>query len=459
MSQVVILGAGIAGLAAADRITQNGASCVVVEADSVAGGLSRTFSVEGAPVDLGPHVFFRNEAEVRAYWQGLLGSDLITRQRSSRVYFNGKLIHSPLHLLDAVTKLGLHNLAAIALSFMKYQIRPLPSDGSCETWVINRFGRKLYEMFFQAYNEKIFGVSPSQITKDWADRRIRFSFLGIVLSALSRDKRLMVKEFDVARGGSGTAVERMQSRIQSTGKAQFLFENRVVQVVHAKGRVEEIVLEHARTGKQTRLRTQQIISTIPIPDFIKYLSPNAPGDVLKAALQLRYRNLVTVNFAVPLETSHNLAWHWVDVHDANIRCMRITNFGTFQPPSHSGSTAGLTLEYVCSPDGAEGKYDDQKWASIAQNELHQVTGLRLGPSTRAMVLRIARAYPICDLTCESALGQLREYIGTFANVHSVGRGGMFRYNNIHHSVLTGWAAADAVLGTRQQNPWDFAEAV
>ena len=182
----VIAGGGPAGLTAAYELTRHGRSCVVLESDPVlVGGISRTDQYKGYRFDIGGHRFFSKSEEVNRIWQDILGDQFITRSRLSRIYYNRKFFHYPLKPANALLNLGPIRSAMVLASYVKARLRPIAPEKSFEDWVVNRFGRLLFEIFFKTYTEKVWGMPTSEISADWAAQRIKgLSLIGAVMSAL-----------------------------------------------------------------------------------------------------------------------------------------------------------------------------------------------------------------------------------------------------------------------------------
>ena len=193
--EAVIAGGGPAGLTAAYELSKHDTPCVVLEADpQMVGGISRTDNYKGYRFDIGGHRFFSKSEEVNEIWREVLGDQLISRSRLSRIYYDRKFFDYPLRPVDAFIKLGPIRAAAILLSYFKAQLIPIRPERSFEDWVVNRFGRKLFETFFESYTEKVWGIPTKKISADWAAQRIKgLSLVNAVTSALSRGGRRRAK--------------------------------------------------------------------------------------------------------------------------------------------------------------------------------------------------------------------------------------------------------------------------
>ena len=201
LPDAVIAGGGPAGLTAAYELTKHGGHCVVLESDpKMVGGISRTDVYKGYRFDIGGHRFFSKSDEITALWEEVLGEQLITRSRMSRIYYDGKFFDYPLRPMNALIGLGPFRATMILLSYFKARVLPIQPERSFEDWVVNRFGRKLFEIFFKTYTEKVWGMPTGTISADWAAQRIKgLSLTKAVLNALFGGKGKNAKGAEIGR--------------------------------------------------------------------------------------------------------------------------------------------------------------------------------------------------------------------------------------------------------------------
>jgi protoporphyrinogen oxidase len=154
----VIIGAGPAGLTAAYLLAKAGHTVTVLEGDDIVGGISRTAQYRGFRFDIGGHRFFTKIAPVQALWEEILGDDFINVPRMSRIHYDGKYFDYPLKAFNALSGLGLINAVRIVLSYLHARFRPSEVEDNFEQWVSNRFGKRLYQIFFKTYTEKVWGI-------------------------------------------------------------------------------------------------------------------------------------------------------------------------------------------------------------------------------------------------------------------------------------------------------------
>ncbi|MGE3284353.1 MAG: FAD-dependent oxidoreductase [Alphaproteobacteria bacterium] len=224
--KVVIIGAGPAGLSAAYELVNKGVSSIVLEADSVVGGISRIAKYKGYRFDIGGHRFFTKISIVDRIWHEVLGNDFIPRDRISRIYYRGKFYDYPLQPLNVLRNFGPIESALCFASYLKAVIAPKLPEEDFETYIRNRFGRRLYEAFFKTYTEKVWRISCRRLRADWAAQRIRGlsvkqlarSILGLRRECGKADMiKTPVRRFEYPRHGPGMMWERMRELVEVKG--------------------------------------------------------------------------------------------------------------------------------------------------------------------------------------------------------------------------------------------------
>jgi protoporphyrinogen oxidase len=205
--QVVVIGGGPAGLTAAYELTEYGLTPTVVEKQHLLGGLAHTEQYKGFCFDMGGHRFFTKSAAVKKLWHEILGDDFLHRSRLSRIYYHKEFFIYPLQLLNALKGLGLFESLLIILSYLRWQLFPHRHEDTFEQWVTNRFGKRLFLIFFKAYTEKVWGIPCSELKAEWAAQRIKdLSLETAVLNMFLKPKKpikTLINEFDYPRLGPG----------------------------------------------------------------------------------------------------------------------------------------------------------------------------------------------------------------------------------------------------------------
>jgi protoporphyrinogen oxidase len=444
---VVILGGGPAGLTAAYELVKYQVRPVVLEQRPFVGGLASTQTYKGFHFDLGGHRFFTKVDDVKKVWHEVLGDEFLRRPRLSRIYYNGKFFHYPLRPLNALLGLGLWRSVLVALSYVRWQLLPYREERTFEHWVTNRFGRRLFQTFFQAYTEKVWGISCSELKAEWAAQRIKdLSLKAVLLNMFVRPRttvKSLIEEFHYPRLGPGMMWATVKDEVERRDGTVRL-STEVVRVIRSGHRIDGVLVRGER-GEEI-VRGTDFISSMPITDFIKRLEPAPPAAVLEAAAQLRYRDFLTVVLIV--DRADVFRDNWIYVHDPQVKVGRIQNFKNWSPDMvPDPSKTALGLEYFCT----EG---DELWttsdADLIERGKREVDRLGLARHTDVedgCVLRVPKAYPVYDSEYREHLDTVRRFVDGLENFQTIGRNGLHRYNNQDHSMLTGiLAVRNVVLG-------------
>ncbi len=457
--ETIIAGAGPAGLTAAYELTKHGHPCVVLESEAtLVGGISRTDQYKGYRFDIGGHRFFSRSAEVNAIWREILGDQFLTRPRLSRIYYNRKFFHYPLKPLDAFSKLGPIRSVRILVSYLMARLRPITPERSYEDWVVNRFGRLLFETFFKTYTEKVWGMPTTAITAEWAAQRIKgLSLVNAVTSALFGGKRkngevikTLIDSFQYPRLGPGQMWEAAREKVRQAGGAVH-HDRRVVRVEHDGTAVTAFVARDSQ-GRELRYNGRNFLSTLPIRDLIRAMSPAAPAAVREAAEALNYRDFLTVVLIV--DQPETFPDNWIYIHEPEVRLGRIQNFKNWSPdlvPDPSKSSLGL--EYFCFEGDDLWTMPDVDLLALGCREIDSIGLVNAEKVVDGCVVRMPKAYPVYDDAYQGHLLTIRAWLRNLPNLELAGRNGMHKYNNQDHSMMTAVLAARNILGLGHFDTW------
>jgi protoporphyrinogen oxidase len=450
-SRVVVVGAGPAGLSAGYELVRNRYPVVVLERDSLyVGGLARTIEYKGFRFDIGGHRFFSKNPEIEALWTELMGERMRVRRRLSRIYYRGRFFKYPLEPIDALWKLGPREAVACLLSYLRAQRNRQSPTRSFEDWVVRAFGRRLYEIFFRSYTERVWGVPCSEISAEWAAQRIKGLSLASLMRSLlpgrPRDGKViktLVDRFRYPPHGPGEVWERVAGLIKKEGGIVRMGE-RLVRVRRAAGRVTSVTSQCGEVWNTHE--GSHFISTMPLAQLVSALDPPAPDDVIASARALRYRDFITV--AVIVEQAQVFPDNWIYIHDHRVQVARIQNFKNWSPEMvPDPRLTMLGLEYFCFEGDALWSASDGELIAMAKNELAML-GLANGADmVDGIVVRQSKAYPMYDHSYRSNVACVREFLESAAgNMQVAGRNGMHKYDNQDHAMLTGLMAARNVMG-------------
>ncbi len=444
----LVLGAGPAGITAGYLMANRGLAPRVIEATGQVGGLARTEVRDGYRFDLGGHRFYTKSPEVERLWHEVLGDELLRRRRLSRIHWRGRLIGYPLRAGDVVANVGALEVLRSGGSYAWARVRPRREPESFEDWVTQRFGRRLFELFFRTYTEKVWGVPTSEIRAEWAAQRVRgLSLARAALAALGRggeDVRSLIEEFDYPRLGPGQMWERMAAEIAMRG-GEVVLDAPVSEIAVAADGVEV-------SAGGTCYRAPSVISSLPLRTLAGVVEPAAPPAVLDAAAGLRYRDFITV--ALVLEGPDPFPDNWVYVHDPDVRVGRIQNFRAWSPdlvPDADSTCVGL--EYFCFEGDDLWSSSDEDLVDLAATELERLGLAGAGRVRAGYVVRVQKAYPIYDREYAGRVAVLRAWLESVDRIVQVGRNGLHRYNNSDHSMLTAIRAVENLCDGAAHDIW------
>jgi protoporphyrinogen oxidase len=459
---VVIMGAGPAGLTAAYELYKHGVPVTILEKDEKqVGGLARTVEHKGYRFDIGGHRFFSKNKEVEDLWTEILGGEMLTRGRLSRIYYRGKFFAYPIKAANALWNLGPLEALRCVASYAWARLRPVKNPESLEDWVRNQFGWRLYSIFFKTYTEKVWGISTKELSADWAAQRIKSLDLWLVLrsalfpghAATNRGEVVttLIDKFRYPRFGPGQMWERV-AEIGSEKGSPVLFGRSIESVKHEGGRVRSVVSRNA-TGTLEEHAGTDFISSIPIRELIGRLDPPAPEPVRRAAESLSYRDFITV--ALMIDRADVFPDNWIYIHDPSVHVGRIQNFKNWSPdmvPDQSKTCLGL--EYFCFEGDGLWTSDDSTLVELAGKELAQLGISSPDKIFDGVVVRQQKAYPVYDDAYQSHVGVIRNYLQShLPNLHVAGRNGMHKYNNQDHSMMTALLVARNIATGSTFDPW------
>jgi protoporphyrinogen oxidase len=463
-TRVAIIGAGPAGLTAGYLLARNDVPVTVLEADPVyVGGISRTTTYKGFHFDIGGHRFFSKSKEVNALWDEILPDDMLERPRSSRIFYGGKFFAYPLKPFEALTKLGPFKSTLCVLSWLKARFFPVHHPRNFEDWVSNQFGRRLFDTFFKSYTEKVWGMSCREISADWAAQRIKGLSLGsAICHALfpnrePKDKSKVIKtlinSFKYPRKGPGMMWEACAEKMQQFG-GKLEMGCPVTGCAYDEIEGTWTVTFRDRHGCEQFLEAEHVISSAPMRELVRGLTPRVSARVERAAFSLNYRDFLTVMLI--LKERNMFGDNWIYIHDPSVKVGRIQNFRSWSPemvPDPEKACYGL--EYFCFEHDGLWDSSDAELIELAKRELQQIGLAQSGDVTDGCVVRQKKAYPVYNDDYARHVETIREELeNRYPNLHLVGRNGMHKYNNQDHAMMTAMLCVENILAeTRLYDLW------
>ena len=459
--KVIVIGAGPAGLTAAYELAKKGFDVVVLEQDSIVGGISRTINHKGFRFDIGGHRFFTKNKEIEEWWKDILKEDFLTRPRLSRWYYRKKFFNYPIKPLELLGVFGIFDSIRIGLSFIKAKIKPIIPERSLADWCINNFGYYLAKPFFIDYNLKLWGVHPSNLSKDFASQRVKgISFTTALKEAIKKtlgvkrgEVKSLIEQFQYPKFGPGMMWERVESLIERN-HGKVLKGWKVIKINHKNGKIVSITAQSK--NKRKEFKADYVLSTMPLKNLIFSLEPAPPKDILDAVKSLSFRDFITV--ALMIDQEKTVPDTWVYTHDEGMKPIRVQifkNWSPFMVPSKDKSCIGF--EYVCSEGDELWSMTKEQLIEQAKSDLEKLGFADVKKVFDAEVVKLKDVYPVYLLDYQEHVNKIKSYLQNNFKDNSlqpIGRGGLHRYNNTDHSMMTAFLAVKNILGEGKFDQWN-----
>ena len=461
--RVAIIGAGPAGLTAAYLLAKGNQEVVVFEKDpQYVGGISRTESYNGYHFDIGGHRFFSKSKEVEDFWTEILGDEMLERPRSSRIYYNNHFFSYPLVAFEALRKLGIFESALCVLSYLKAKAFPVKNPTNFEEWVTNQFGKRLFNIFFKTYTEKVWGIPCNEISADWAAQRIKgLSLSSAIFNALfkpnkkatDKDKviKTLIDSFRYPKQGPGMMWEACAEKSKAMGVT--LHMNCGVQKIEYTG--SKWTVQTTSQGNVTGF--DYVLSTAPMRELVANVLPAFPATVAANAAALGYRDFLTVVLICKDEDA--FSDNWIYIHDPKVKVGRVQNFKSWSPYLVPDPTmACYGLEYFCFEGDGLWTSSNADLIALGKKEIEKIGLTKASAVVDGYVVRQPKAYPVYDQFYKARVDSVRDALANYPGLYLIGRNGMHKYNNQDHSMMTAMLAAKNIIaGKELYNLWDVNE--
>jgi protoporphyrinogen oxidase len=445
--EILILGGGLTGLSAGHLLTKAGFKVQVFERDATVGGLSKTMVQDGFRFDLGGHRFFTKDKRIDDFVKTLMEGELVSISRKSKIYLRNRYFDYPLKPLNALFGFGLPTTMKILGDYGIEKVKGIMRKERCislEDWVVQNFGRKMFDIYFKEYSEKVWGIKCSRISAEWVATRI---------SGLSMAKAIKNALFSLNGNGLPTLADRFLypqlgiGRISERLREEIEKNNNVytgADVHHIHHSCFEVKSIEVKTNNHLDLiQGEEFISSIPITNVVAMLRPSPPEDILKAASRLRFRDLVVV--AIMIDRARVTDQTWIYIPEEKIPFGRIhepTNWSEKMAPA--GKTL-LVTEFFSFAGDALWNESDERLAEVTVENLAHLGFIKKHEVIGSTVVRVPKAYPLFEVGYEELCDKLYGYLSKFKNLHIAGRSGMFRYYNMDHAIESGITTAGKII--------------
>ena len=502
--KVIVIGAGPAGLTAAYELLDKSKDydVVVLEESDTFGGISRTVNYKGNRMDMGGHRFFSKVPEVNEWWEKMLPTQgslpvddiklgrtssiveggpnpeetdkvMLRRNRLSRIFFKNKFFDYPVSLkFETLKNMGLGTTIIVGFSYLKSVIFKR-KENSLEDFYINRFGKKLYSMFFENYTENLWGRHPSEISPEWGAQRVK----GLSIVAILKDmfgklfkkknrkvETSLIEEFAYPKLGPGELWELTADEIIKKG-GNIIKNAKVVKINKKDNQLSGVT--YVKEDQEIILDGDYVISSMPVKDLVEGMN-DVPDKYLKIASGLPYRDYMTVGVLIDhlnlknetkIKTLGNIVPdNWVYVHDKKVKMGRFQIYNNWSPylVKDVENTVWMGLEYFCNEGDKMWSMTDDEFAEMGIDEMVKMNLIDSKDNVKDYhVERVKKAYPAYFDTYDN-MDDLREYLNSISNLYCVGRNGQHRYNNLDHSMCTSFETVKNIINniSDKSNIWN-----
>ena len=447
----VVLGAGLAGLAFAKRVSENGFSVMLLEKEEVVGGLSRTLYVNGYCLDFCAHRFHTSNKELLDEVFALPGLRMHKQLKKSRIYLFNKYLKYPFQLQNLLRAMPIIQSITCSLSFLVNLItkkfRSREYMRSYKDWFIHFYGSGLYEVMCKPYTSKVWRTDPSEISADWAEERFQGEKVIYLI------KRIFTKLFTLDFSSYSIEDEKL---IPDGG--EFFFPSRGIQELpdafaRAAAANNTAILTSTRITSINRkektvsyigntiskqVAYTNLVSTIPLNIFYGLQDKKDPA-IGTHVQNLIYMNIVFVfAFANKARISND---HWLYFPDKSIIFNRAVEFSNWSPEMSPEGTTSICFDITCYQDSETWNMPDEKIVEITLADADRIHYLPRSDVASYHVYRLKYAYPFYDLDYKRKLDAVVQFLET-DDCYLLGRTGLFRYNNADNSIEMGFALGD-----------------
>jgi protoporphyrinogen oxidase len=509
--KAIIIGAGPAGLTAAyELLKRTDIIPIVIEKFDQVGGLSKTIDYKGNKMDLGPHRFFSKSNRVMNWWMNIMplntkdtkekkltihyqnksrtidtrdfkttaersdkppAKSMLVLPRLTRIYFLRQFFIYPIQLsITTLRQLGLVTTIKIIFSYLYARVFPRKPESSLEDFIINKFGKVLYQLFFKDYTEKVWGVNCDNISANWGAQRIKGVSLSkaIIHAAkeLTQNKKpdinqkgtetSLIEQFLYPAKGAGSMWEEVARQVEVMG-GKIVTQCEVKNILTDGNLINAVEVLHIQTGLQETLSGEYFFSTMPVQELVAGIDGNVPADVKEVAAGLMYRDFVYAGILVKRMAVEPLKDNWIYIQEKNVKVARMQIYNNWGPYMVSDpDTVWLGMEYFCNKGDEIWNLSDREIQNLAVKELLEMELIHAEDVLDTTTQRMEKTYPAYFGTY-NRFDTIREYLDGYINLFLVGRNGMHKYNNADHSMLTAMTAVDNIINKSadKKNIWNI----
>lgn len=448
--RTVILGAGITGLSAGYKLAESGRNITIIEKENYIGGLSYSMKRDGFILDYGPHKLFTQDEKIINEWKEILNSDILTVDKFSKIRLFDKFIDYPFRTLELLLSIGFTEGVKLFFSYLSAIIKKT-EEKSYKGWVINRFGKRTYEIVFGPYAEKLWG-DPAELHYELAKKRIVIPNIGEVLKRLIVGNRnrpvLSADKFFYPKYGIIQLSENMLDRTLKNG-SEISLGSRIERIDVESNRI--INISYADAVNARTIKPADVVSTIPLDELLKSIHPSPPEKVMDAVNRLKYRALILVFLKIKQDRA--MKDNWIFVPEKKYLFNRISEQKSFSPFTGLSGETVVCVEITTSPDSNIFNIPDEDIFKHTVSDIESMNLFNSDIITGYFVNRLHNAYPVYYLEYKEDLETVLDYTDRISNLVTAGRQGLYAYVGIAHAMDMGFTASGFLMRQDKNSTW------
>lgn len=449
--RILILGGGLSGLSCAYNLVKEGHDVHVVERDNELGGISSSFVHDGFVLDYGPHKIYTQMPHISEEIKKLLGKNLINIPKTSQIQLNGMLFDYPVKITDIVKRMSLMVTAKAGLLYFNAMLGGKLSkrdDSSYEDYLVNRFGRGLYNLVFRDYAWKIWG-NPKHLSADLAKTRVSLpGLVSMIIHSLKGgkgDATISADFFQYPRQGGILELSLAMEKIVKDSGGHVYFNTEPKEIRVSKNKVSSVKLSNGKT-----IRPDFVASTIQIDELATLFRP-VNSKLISASKRLKYKSIILIYLVVNRERV--LKSNWVFFPEKEFIFNRISEQKQFSDFKLPKDKSVITVEITCDDKDKKWKFTDKEFLELIIDDLEKAGIVKRSEIDRYFTRKIVDAYPVYSKDYKESLDLINEHIDKIDNMITYGRKGLFNYNNMDHCVDMGMIAADHINRKDAKSYW------
>ncbi len=425
---IIILGAGLAGLSAAWHLQKKGIDCLVFEKEPEVGGLCRSKQVGSFTFDYDGHLLHFRHRYAFKLIKGLLADNLVEHQRNARIYYRDRYICYPFqaNLYELPSPVARECL----LGFLEAELNRRPKTkkgGNFLDWIKRTFGKGIARHFMIPYNTKFWTLPPEKLTCEWLDGFIPVPSLEQVIKGAISDTDTQLgynaRFWYPKRGGISAIPLALAGQIKN---------------IHTRCRVTQIDLikRQLTLGSGDRQEFDILISTLPLPEMA-HIIKKIPANIYSLFKKLKWNSIFNLNLGI--EKNDNARFHWAYFPFKDTSFFRVGFFHNFSSDLTPPGKNSLYVEVAYSQDSP---VDKNRIVLRIKKDLKKI-GLLNGAGRIYIedVNDIKYAYPIYDSNYRKAREKITGFL-RHNNIIPCGRYGSWQYMSMEDSILDGAKATE-----------------